>query len=148
VLCVTDEPSDTAATHTNPTVRRFIAGDTQLNYVDNLDFQPHTGNLVLLEDGEVEVVRRLGATQTSELRGNDIWMCLPDGEDRDVQSDGCIRILSLTDTAAEPTGFIFAGSGRSAYVNIQHRSTGTGALLKITGFEIPRHRDDFTGHQQ
>jgi hypothetical protein len=148
VLCVTDEPSSAAATGANPTVRRFIAGDTQMNFLDNLDFQPHTGNLVVLEDGEVEVVKRLGVTQTSELRGNDIWMCLPDGDDRDVQTDGCVRILSLRDTTAEPTGFIFTGYGRTAYVNIQHRSVGTGALLKITGFEISRHRDDFPGHPQ
>jgi secreted PhoX family phosphatase len=146
VLCITDEPSETATTGANPVVRRFVSGDTQLNFIDNVDFQPHTGNLVLLEDGEVEVVKRLGATQTAELRGNDIWMCLPDGEDRDVQSDGCIRILSLTDTTSEPTGFIFTGSGKIAYVNIQHRSVGTGALLKITGFEIPKHRDEFPGH--
>lgn len=147
VLCVTDEPDDTATTGANPVVRRFVSGDTQLNFIDNVDFQPHTGNLVVLEDGEVEVIRRLGATQTSELRGNDIWMCLPDGEDRDLQSDGCIRILSLTDTTSEPTGFIFTASGRTAYVNIQHRGVGIGALLKITGFEISRHRDQFPGHR-
>jgi secreted PhoX family phosphatase len=147
VICVTDEPDEKATTGANPVVRRFIAGDTQANYFDNVDFQPHTGNLVVLEDGEVEVIKKAGATQTTELRGNDIWMCLPDGDDRDVQSDGCIRILSLTDTTAEPTGFIFTGSGRTAYVNIQHRSVGTGALLKITGFEIPKHRDLFDdGH--
>jgi secreted PhoX family phosphatase len=142
IICVTDEPDEKATTGANPVVRRFIAGDTQANFFDNVDFQPHTGNLVLLEDGEVEVIRKAGATPTTELRGNDIWMCLPDGDDRDVQSDGCIRILSLKDTTAEPTGFIFSGSGRTAYVNIQHRSVGIGALLKITGFEISKHRDD------
>src|SRR4029079_6569442 len=113
-----------------PTVRRFIAGNPQANYFDNVAFPPHTGNLVVLEDGEVEVVKKDG---TTELRGNDIWMCLPDGDDDDVQSDGCIRIASLTDTSSEPTGFIFAGSGEYAFVNLQHRSTGVGALLKISG---------------
>ena len=66
----------------------------------------------------------------------DVWMLLPDGEDRDVQSDGAIRILSLTDTDAEPTGWIFDASGENAYVNIQHRNTGLGAVLKISGFRV------------
>src|SRR5205814_6132257 len=108
VMCLTDVPTGTAGGGAVPTVRRFIAGDRDANYFDNVAFQPKTGNLVVLEDGEVVVVKEDG---TQELRGNDIWMCLPDGADRDVQSDGCIRIVSLRDTSAEPTGFIFTGSG-------------------------------------
>ena len=73
-----------------------------------------------------------------ELRGNDIWMCLPDGKDRNVESDGCVRILSIKDTGAESTGFIFDASGKNAYVNIQHRSTGKGALLRIEGFKVKK----------
>lgn len=133
VMCLADAPAASAPTGAIPTVRRFIAGDTHANYFDNLAFQPHTGRLIVLEDGEVEVVK---PDQTTELRGNDIWMCLPDGSDRDVQSDGCIRILSLRDTNSEPTGFIFTASGDTAFVNLQHRATGQGALLKITGFRV------------
>ena len=139
VMCRTDASNPAASGGAVPTVRRFIAGDTQANYFDNVAFQPKTGNLVVLEDGEVEVVKRDG---TTELRGNDIWMCLPDGADRDVQSDGCIRIVSLRDTTAEPTGFIFTASGKEAYVNIQHRGVGTGALLKISGFRVHGHDHD------
>ncbi|MGZ8726809.1 MAG: alkaline phosphatase PhoX, partial [Aeromicrobium sp.] len=139
VMCLTDASDPAVSGGAVPTVRRFMAGDAQANHFDNVAFQPKTGNLVVLEDGEVEVVKKDGTTQ---LRGNDIWMCLPDGADRDVQSDGCIRIVSLRDTTAEPTGFIFTGSGKEAYVNIQHRGVGTGALLKISGFRIPnRDRD-------
>ena len=133
VMCLVDAPDAQATTGATPTVTRFLAGDKDANYFDNLDFQPHTGNLVVLEDGEVVVAKKGGGTQ---LRGNDIWMCLPDGTDRDVQSDGCIRIISLKDTDSEPTGFIFTGSGDTAFVNLQHRSTGTGALLKNHG--LPR----------
>jgi len=93
--------------------------------------------MVLLEDGAVEVLNADGSLK--DLRGNDIWMCLPDGADRNVQSDGCIRIVSLKDTDAEPTGFIFDASGKNAYVNIMHRATGQGALLKISGFKIKKH---------
>jgi hypothetical protein len=69
-------------------------------------------------------------------------ICLPDGDD-DVLTDGCVRFASIRDTSAEPTGFIFTGSGESACVNIQHRAvndglgnTNHGALVKISGFKV------------
>jgi secreted PhoX family phosphatase len=101
---------------------------------DNSAFQPHTGRLIVLEDGPVEVLNADGSLR--ELRGNDIWMCLPDGDDNDVLSDGCIRTASLRDTASEPTGLIFDASGERAFVNLQHRATGQGAVLMITGFKV------------
>ncbi|MEM4658327.1 MAG: DUF839 domain-containing protein [Candidatus Methanosuratincola sp.] len=134
VLCLEDEPRDGATTNRVPFVTRFLLGDPDANHFDNLAFQPHTGRLIVLEDGEVEVLGPDGTLK--ELRGNDIWMCLPDGKDRNTESDGCIRIASLTDTEAEPTGFIFDESGKSAYLNIMHRSTGKGALIKISGFIV------------
>ena len=83
----------------------------------------------------------------TELRGNDLWICLPDGDDDDVLTDGCVRFASIRDTSAEPTGFKFIGSGESAYVNIQHRAindsqgnTNHGALIKISGFKVNPHR--------
>ena len=33
-----------------------------------------------------------------------------------------MRFASIRDTTAEPTGFIFLGSGEEAFVNIQHRA--------------------------
>ena len=112
IMCLTDEADAAAPSGGIPTVRRFISGNPQFNYFDNVAFQPHTGNLAMTEDGEVEVVKEDG---TTELRGNDILLCLPDGDDDDVQSDGCIRIASLRDTASEPTGIIFTGCGESLY---------------------------------
>ncbi len=132
VMCLTDTPKQGASSGAVATMTRFIEGNPQANYFDNVDFQPGTGNLVVLEDGEVEVVRPDG---TTELRGDDLWICLPDGSDADLQSDGCVRFASLTDTDSEPTGFIFDASGQNAYVSLQHRSTGVGALLKISGFK-------------
>jgi secreted PhoX family phosphatase len=132
VMCLVDEPKTGVATDYRPSVTRFYAGGADANYFDNIDFQPKTGRMVLLEDGEVEVVTSHG----TEFRGNDVWMLLPDGGDRDVQSDGAIKILSLTDTDAEPTGWIFDASGETAYVNIQHRAPGIGAVLMITGFKV------------
>jgi len=69
-------------------------------------------------------------------------MCLPDGRDDDDLSDGCVRFASVRDTTAEPTGFIFYGSGEEALVSIQHRKVnddaGEGnhsAIVKISGFK-------------
>ena len=42
--------------------------------------------------------------------------------DDDALTDGCVRFASMRDTSAEPTGFIFLGSGEEAFVNIQHRA--------------------------
>ena len=136
ILCLTDTAETAATTGFAPIVTQFVNGDRDMNHFDNLAFQPFTGNLVTQEDGEVSVLNADGSVK--ELRGNDIWICLPDGGDRDVQSDGCLRILSIKDADAESTGFIFDASGTNAYVNIQHRSTGKGALLRIEGFKVKK----------
>jgi len=141
VMCLTEEPPSGAvpapATGTIPRVDRFVAGSPQLGMPDNVAFQPHTGNLVVLEDGPTSIV---GADGTSQPRGNDLWMCLPDGRDDDLMSDGCVRFALLRDTSSEPTGFIFLGSGEVAFVNLQHRDVdgknGRGSLIKISGFKV------------
>ena len=155
VMCLTEEPPSandpTPATGTIPTVDRFVTGSSERAMFDNVAFQPHTGNLVVLEDGAVDVVTPQGAAK----RGNDIWMCLPDGDDDDTLSDGCVRIASIRDTTAEPSGFIFLGSGEEALVHIQHRKVNDdagagnhGALVRISGFDIRRHYDHRRGHDR
>lgn len=151
IMCLVENPPSTAVpaplTGTIPTVSRFLTGSEERAMYDNVDFQPHTGNLVVLEDGSVNVVKKDG---TTELRGNDLWMCLPDGKDDDALSDGCVGFASVRDTSAEPTGFIFLGSGEEALVHIQHRgyndaqgNTNHGALIKISGFKVDSDdRDD------
>lgn len=109
-------------------VNRFVEGDADLNSVDNLAFQPGTGILYVIEDHP----------------NGDVWACLPDGADRDIKTDGCIKMLSVKDTSAEPTGFVFADDGMTAYVNIQHSDDtampkaddyGTDDMIRITGFQ-------------
>jgi len=150
IMCLVENPPSTAVpappTGTIPTVDRFITGSEERGMFDNVAFQPHTGNLVVLEDNSVTSVKSLSPMVT-ELRGNDLWICLPDGDDDDVLTDGCVRFASVRDTSAEPSGFIFDGSGESAYVNIQHRAvndtlgnTNRGALLKISGFKVTSRR--------
>ena len=142
VMCLVEEPNAAAATGMTPVVSRFVPGTPDGQMYDNVAFQPHTGNLVVLEDGPVNVVTGQNPT-VSETRGNDLWICLPDGSDRDTQTDGCVRFASIRDTSAEPSGFIFFGSGRQALVHIQHRrfndtlgDADHGALIKISGFKV------------
>ncbi len=124
---------------TNPfavaTVNRFIEGDSRFANHDNLEIQPISGNVYVIED---------------DTHG-EIWACLPDGADRDLKSDGCVAMLSVRDPAAEPTGFIFDGTGTVAFYNVQHGGQPAGLLdntsnpingrtddlIKITGFAPP-----------
>jgi hypothetical protein len=156
VMCLVENPPSTFApnpvTGTIPTVDRFVTGSEERGMFDNVAFQPHTGNLVVLEDNSVNSVKQLNPLVT-ELRGNDLWICLPDGDDDDVLTDGCVRFASIRDTSAEPTGFIFRGSGESAYVSIQHRAVNDaagagnhGALIRISGFKVDHNRRHHRHH--
>lgn len=136
VNCAIDREPLTAGTATRTVVvNRFVEGDTDFNSFDNLAFQPNTGNLYVIEDHP----------------NGDIFACLPDGADRDIKSDGCVKVLSVKDTSAEPTGFIFSGDGRRAYLSIQHSDDSlmpevdgypTDDVLEISGFggRPRRHR--------
>jgi len=119
------------------TANRFVEGDARFNSFDNIAFQPHTGNLYVIEDHPF----------------GEVYACLPDEADRDIKTDGCVPMLSVIDPDAEPTGFIFDATGRVAYVNIQHGEQpdvlrdftsnpvngATDDLLMITGFKVRRH---------
>lgn len=132
VVCGVDSaPLTASATQRTVVVNRFVEGDTDFNSFDNLDFQPHTGNLYVIEDHD----------------NGDVFACLPDGADRDIKTDGCVKILSVKDSSAEPTGFIFDATGTTAYVSIQHSDDtlmplvdgyGTDDVIKITGFKVKR----------
>lgn len=132
VVCMTDPTPGSASSQ--PIANRFVEGDAQFNSVDNLEFQKTTGNMYVIEDHE----------------NGDIFACLPDGRDRDIKTDGCIRILSVKDQSAEPTGFAFTADGRTAYVSIQHSDDAactagtdcenvdgyaTDDIVKITGWK-------------
>ena len=132
IICTTDTaPMNPGSAEAMTTVvNRFVEGDTEANSFDNLAFQPKTGILYVIEDHP----------------NGDIWACLPDGADRDIKTDGCVRMLSVADSSAEPTGFLFADDGLTAYVSIQHSFDGamsdvdgyaTDDLVKITGFKAP-----------
>ena len=131
IVCATDSaPLTASASQRTVTVSRFLEGDMDMNQHDNIEFQPLTGNVYVIEDHP----------------NGDIFACLPDGTDRDIKSDGCVKILSVKDSSAEPTGFKFTTDGRTAYVSIQHSNDTnmplvddyrTDDLIKISGFKIP-----------
>jgi hypothetical protein len=118
-------------------VNRFVEGDMEFNSFDNLAFQNRTGNLYVIEDHKY----------------GDIIGCLTDGEDRDIKSDGCVRMASVVDPRAEPTGFVFDATGETAYVVVQHGEQPaelldyasnpvngrTDDLIRITGFKVKGH---------
>ena len=133
-MCAVDsaplEPLATGNDGRTVIVNRFVEGDQDFNSHDNLAIQPITGIVYVIEDHP----------------NGDIFACLPDGNDRDVKTDGCVKILSVKDSSAEPTGFEFDASGTIAYLAIQHSADGnmplvddyrTDDVLKITGFKIP-----------
>lgn len=136
VICGIDyKPMTASDSEATIVVNRFVEGDADFNSVDNLAFQPHTGMLYVIEDHDF----------------GDVFACLPDGGDRDIKTDGCVKVLSVRDEDAEPTGFEFFGSGRAALVSIQHSPDGgcdegtdcaeydgypTDDIVIITGFRV------------
>ncbi|MEO5574512.1 MAG: alkaline phosphatase PhoX [Gammaproteobacteria bacterium] len=132
VVCAVDNvPLTASATQRIVVANRFVEGDLDFNSFDNLEFQPKTGNLYVIEDHP----------------NGDIFACLADGADRDIKTDGCVKMLSVKDSSAEPTGFIFSADGETAYVSIQHSNDAnmplvdgypTDDVLKITGFKVKK----------
>ncbi|MGE0825729.1 MAG: alkaline phosphatase PhoX [Candidatus Binatia bacterium] len=130
VVCgIDEEPLTASATQRTVVVNRFVEGDEDFNSFDNLEFHPVTGILYVIEDHD----------------NGDIFACLPDGLDRDIKTDGCVKVLSVKDSSAEPTGFIFTADGTTAYVSIQHSNDTnmplfdgypTDDVIKITGFKV------------
>lgn len=79
----------------------------------------------------------------------DNMACLPDGADRDIKSDGCIRMLSVKDRESEPTGLVFAPDGTSAFVSVRRArddamtkvgDDATDDPVHVTGFAKPAMR--------
>jgi secreted PhoX family phosphatase len=124
-ICVTDGTVDEALANTGvPTVQYFVIGTWDFAMMDNLSYQPYTGNWIIQEDGDIDVT----------AKNNDIWSCLEDGADVDSLSDACIRVATLNDLNAESTGGVFDATGHAWYVSIQHNVTGHGVILKVGGW--------------
>jgi hypothetical protein len=125
-ICIADGTLAQAAANTaTPEVQLLVAGHPGLAMPDNMAYQPDRGNWMIQEDADTEYLTP---------HNNDLWDCLPDGQDEDLLSDGCIRIATLNDLTAEWTGGIFDSDGERFWVSVQHNATGKGIVLEITGW--------------
>jgi hypothetical protein len=134
VVCGVDSAPLAASEELTVVVNRFVEGDEDFNAPDNFAFQPVTGIAYVIEDDS----------------DGDVWACLPDGGDRDIKTDGCVRMLSIAIQSAEPTGFSFSQDGTRAYLAIQHASgsvlfdgNDTDDLIVIEGFNTNIDFSDF-----
>jgi secreted PhoX family phosphatase len=138
ILCMQDEPTSEAGfnTGTFPVVTPFVIGNPHLRMPDNLAFQPHTGILYVLMDATT-------SAEDPEFTNDDVWACLPDGDDSDTLSDGCVRVMTLKDGNAEFTGIQFLADGTSFLIHLQHRTQDgravphTTDMLLVSGLRIP-----------
>lgn len=118
-------------------VTPFIVGNPHLRMPDNLAFQPDTGILYVLMDATT-------SAEDPDFTNDDVWACLPDGNDSDTLSDGCIRVITLKDGNAEFTGIQFLAEGKSFLIHLQHRTQDGRAVLHTTdmilvsGLRIPK----------
>lgn len=126
-VCLTDgTPAQAATGASTPEVQQLVVGSPELNMPDNIAYQPGRGNWIVHEDAE---------TTFERPHDNDLWSCLDDGGDADLQSDGCLRVATLNDLSAEWTGGFFDPTGTHFYVSVQHNKSGTGTLLDVTGWK-------------
>ena len=139
VMCMQDEPTTEAGfnTGTIPVVTPFVIGNPHLRMPDNLAFQPNTGILYVLMDATT-------SAEDPDFTNDDVWACLPDGDDSDTLSDGCVRVMTLKDGNAEFTGIQFLADGRSFLIHLQHRTQDgrrvphTTDMLLVSGLRIPK----------
>jgi len=132
IMCAVDsDPLEVGNSKLTTVVNRFVEGNTEFTSVDSIDIHPVTGDIYGIEDH----------------KNGDIWACLKDGLDKDIKTDGCVRLLSVKDQSAEPTGFIFSPDGTKAYVSIQHSDDtgiakvddyGTDDIVVIEGFHFSK----------
>jgi len=69
------------------------------------------------------------------------WKVPQESEIYQAKDCGCNSVLSVIDPRAEPTGFIFDATGKTAYVMIQHGEQAP-SLLDVTSDRINGHTDD------
>jgi len=77
-------------------------------------------NLALDRDGNLLITEDPGGSAPGKTKGDDVWFARFD-RSSPGRAASVVRFLSITDCNAEPTGIYFSKSGRSLFVNIQHR---------------------------
>ncbi len=129
-ICVTDgSVTDAALNLATPEVQYLVTGNRRFSMMDNIAYQPGTGNWVIQEDRDA-----VEMTGDGYPHNNSIWMCLDDGADANTLSDGCVRIVTLNDLTAESTGGVFDGDGKRYFFSVQHNVTSHGTIVELTGW--------------
>ena len=108
-------------------VRQNVNAPADFSSPDNLALD-RNGNLFIAEDP--------GGTAPNKTLGDDVWVSRLNPVNA-AQGLTAERFLTITDCNAEPTGIYFSRSGRSLFVNVQHRG-GDGA---DGGYAIQRMAD-------
>ncbi len=106
-------------------VQVFLEGDHDLNQPDNIAIDPTSSNIYVIEDNP----------------NGDIFACLADGRDRNTLTDGCVRLLTLRDQTAEPTGFQFTADGDTAFFFIQHSADDGDPIARDNSCADPASND-------
>lgn len=86
-------------------------------------------NLALDKQGNLFIAEDPGGKSPAKTKGDDIWVAMPGNGGHGMAQD-TVRFASLTDCDAEPTGIYFDLSGKTLYVNVQHRG-GDGRDLAV-----------------
>jgi uncharacterized protein len=120
VLAIQLNPNEQTELIVSDYVRDGVNAPTSFDAPDNLALDK-SGNLYITEDP--------GGTAPSKTLGDDVWFA-PFNPQSVEQSLPAHRFLSITDCNAEPTGIYVSPSGKTLFLNIQHRG-GDGADLSV-----------------
>ncbi|MGE0115957.1 MAG: alkaline phosphatase PhoX [Steroidobacteraceae bacterium] len=127
-FCITDGTlTEAGANAAIPEYQPLVFGNKDFAMMDNIAYQPGRGNWLIQEDGD-------GATW-SPKRNNDVFDCLDDGDDADILSDACVKVMTVNDLDAETTGGVFDATGKRYFISIQHNSSGHGVILEVNGWK-------------
>jgi hypothetical protein len=115
-------------------VRNGVNAPGDFTAPDNLALD-QAGNLYITEDPG-------GNAAGGKTLGDDVWAA-PFNPTSSRQSRPAERFLSITDCEAEPTGIYFSLSGRTLFVNIQHRGGPDGrdvalAVKRLSSLDLLR----------
>jgi hypothetical protein len=110
-------------------IKDGVNAPADFDFPDNLALD-RSGNLYVTEDPG-------GSAATGKTAGDDVWFA-PFNPASSAQSLPVQRFFSITDCDAEPTGIYLSPTGKTLFVNIQHRG---GADPRDQSYAIWRLQD-------
>jgi sugar lactone lactonase YvrE len=93
-------------------VRDGLNAPSDFDFPDNLALDK-AGNLYITEDPG-------GSSSTGKTIGDDVWFA-PFNPSSSAHSQPIVRFLSITDCDAEPTGIYLSPTGKTLFIDVQHR---------------------------